>query len=51
MTSQRASAREAIATIGQALAGQSQRVMFVGGTVPALYPLEDGMALERGCVA
>lgn len=46
MTSQRASAREAIATIGHALNGQSQLVMFVGGTVPALYPLEGGMALR-----
>jgi len=46
MSSQRASAREAIATIGHALAGQSQPVMFVGGTVTALYPLEGGMALR-----
>ena len=51
MSSQRASARVAIANIGHALAGQSQPVMFVGGTVRALYPLEGGMALERGCVA
>jgi hypothetical protein len=46
MSSQRASAREAIATIGHALAGQSQPIMFVGGTVTALYPLEGGMALR-----
>ena len=46
MSSQRASAREAIATVGHALAGQSQLVMFVGGTVTALYPLEGGMALR-----
>ena len=46
MSSQRSSAREAIATIGHALAGQSQPVMFVGGTVTALYPLEGGMALR-----
>jgi hypothetical protein len=36
---------------GHALAGQSQRVMLVGGTVTALYSLERGMALERACVA
>jgi predicted nucleotidyltransferase len=46
MSSQRASAREAIATVGHALAGQSQPIMFVGGTVTALYPLEGGMALR-----
>ena len=40
MSSQRASAREAMATIGHALAGQSQPIMFVGGTVTALYPLD-----------
>ena len=51
MSSQRASTREAIAIIGHVLAGQSQPIMFVGGTVTALYPLEGGMALERGCVA
>jgi len=47
MSSQRASAREAIATVGHALAGQSQPVMFVGGTVTALYPLEGGMRRRR----
>lgn len=46
MSSQRASAREAIATVGHALAKQSQPIMFVGGTVTALYPLEGGMALR-----
>ncbi len=46
MSSQRASAREAIATIGQALAGQSQPIMFVGGTVTALYPLDGRMVAE-----
>ena len=46
MSSQRASARNAIATIGRALAGESPPVMFVGGTVTALYPLEGGMALR-----
>jgi len=46
MSFERASAREAVATIGHALASQSQPVMFVGGTVTALYPLEAVMALR-----
>lgn len=46
MSSQRASARAAIATIGHALAAQSEPVVFVGGTVTALYPLEGNIALR-----
>lgn len=46
MSFQRANARTAIATIARALAGQTESVMFVGGTVTALYPLEGGMALR-----
>lgn len=54
MSSQRASARAAIATIGRALAGESPSVVFVGGTVTALYPLEGGVdvrpTLDVDCV-
>lgn len=43
MSSRRAIARAAIATIGRALAGERPSVVFVGGTVTALYPLEGGV--------
>jgi hypothetical protein len=43
VTSRRASAREALATIGRALASETPPVVFVGGTVTALYPLEGGV--------
>jgi hypothetical protein len=38
MSTQRASAREAIATIGHALAGQSRPVMFVGASATGIGP-------------
>jgi hypothetical protein len=41
MSARRVSALEAIATIAQGLAEEANRVLFVGGTVTALYPLED----------
>ena len=44
MSSQRASARAAIATIGHALAAQSEPVVFVGGTVTALDAFVRGQA-------
>ena len=42
MTSGRDSSRPAIATIARALGDERRRVVFVGGTVVALYPLEGG---------
>lgn len=43
MTSRRASAQAALTTIGRALADETPPVVFVGGTVTALYPLEGGV--------
>lgn len=43
MTSRRASARAAIATVARALAGERPPAVFVGGTVTALYPLGSGV--------
>lgn len=42
MTSRRDSSRAAIATVARALGDERRRVVFVGGTVVALYPLEGG---------
>jgi hypothetical protein len=42
VTSRRAGALAAIATIARALGPERERVIFVGGTVTALYPLEGG---------
>lgn len=42
MTSRRDSSRAAIATVARALCDERRRVVFVGGTVVALYPLEGG---------
>ena len=42
MSSRRASARAAIAAVARALGEDRTRVVFVGGTVTALYPLEGG---------
>lgn len=42
MTSRRESSRAAIATVARALGEERRRVVFVGGTVVALYPLEGG---------
>ena len=42
MTSGRDSSRAAIATVARALGDERRRVVFVGGTVVALYPLEGG---------
>lgn len=42
MSSRQASARAAIAAIARALGDDRTRVVFVGGTVTALYPLEAG---------
>lgn len=54
MTSRRARARAAIATVARALAGESPPVVFVGGTVTALYPLHAGVdvrpTLDVDCV-
>lgn len=54
MSSRRASARAAIATVARALGDDRARVVFVGGTVPALYPLENGLdvrpTLDVDCV-
>ena len=41
-TSRRDSSRAAIATVARALGDERRRVVFVGGTVVALYPLEGG---------
>ncbi len=43
MSTQWSSARAAIATVARALATESPPVVFVGGTVTALYPLEGGV--------
>jgi hypothetical protein len=43
VNNQRSSARAAIATVARALATESPPVVFVGGTVTALYPLEGGV--------
>ncbi len=43
MNTARASAREAIAVVARALLGETPPVVFVGGTVTALYPLEGGV--------
>jgi predicted nucleotidyltransferase len=43
VSSRRASACAAIATVARALQGEKDRVVFVGGTVTALYPLEGGV--------
>lgn len=43
MSSRRTVARAAIATVARALAGERPSVVFVGGTVTALYPLEGGV--------
>lgn len=54
MTSRRSKARAAIATIGRALASERPSVVFVGGTVTALYPLDGGVdvrpTLDVDCV-
>ena len=54
MSSRRASACAAIAAIARALQGEKNRVVFVGGTVTALYPLEGGVdvrpTLDVDCV-
>jgi len=54
MTSRRASARTAIATVARALEGERPPAVFVGGTVTALYPLEGGVdvrpTLDVDCV-
>lgn len=54
MSARRASARAAIGTVARGLAGQSPPVVFVGGTVTALYPLEGGVdvrpTLDVDCV-
>lgn len=42
MISRRESSRAAIATVARALGDERRRVVFVGGTVVALYPLEGG---------
>jgi len=42
----RRSAREAIAAVARALAGETPSVVFVGGTVTALYPLEGGVEVR-----
>ena len=42
MISRRDSSRAAIATVARALGDERRRVVFVGGTVVALYPLEGG---------
>lgn len=42
MTSRRDGSRAAIATVARALGDERRRVVFVGGTVVALYPLEGG---------
>jgi predicted nucleotidyltransferase len=42
VTSRRASSRAAITTVARALAEDRHRVVFVGGTVTALYDLESG---------
>lgn len=42
MSSRRESSRAAIATVARALGDERRRVVFVGGTVVALYPLEGG---------
>jgi hypothetical protein len=42
VTSRRASALAAVATIARGLGDERHRVVFVGGTVTALYPLEGG---------
>jgi hypothetical protein len=42
MTSRRDSSRAAIATVARALGDERRRVVFVGGAVVALYPLEGG---------
>ena len=43
MTSRRESSLAAIATVARALGNERRRVVFVGGTVVALYPLEGGV--------
>jgi len=43
MTSGRATARAALITVGRAIASETPPVVFVGGTVTALYPLEGGV--------
>ncbi len=43
MSSRRASARHAIATVARGFGDEVPRVVFVGGTVTALYPLEGGV--------
>lgn len=43
MSSPREDARAAIAAVGRALGNVTPRVVFVGGTVTALYPLEGGV--------
>ena len=43
MTSRRESSRAAIATVARALGDERRRVVFVGGTVAALYALEGGV--------
>lgn len=54
MTSRRAGARAAIATVARALAGETPSAVFVGGTVTALYPLAGGVdvrpTLDVDCV-
>ena len=39
----RAVSLDAISTVAEAFASELERVVFVGGTVTALYPLEDGV--------
>ncbi|WP_394826217.1 hypothetical protein [Pendulispora albinea] len=52
MSSRRASSRAAIAAVARALG--EERVVFVGGTVVALYPLDPGFdvreTLDVDCV-
>lgn len=43
MSSRRARARAAIATVGRAMAGAKPPVVFVGGVTTALYPLAGGV--------
>jgi len=46
VTSRRALSLRAIAAIAAAFGDLKERVVFVGGTVPALYPIEEGVDIR-----
>lgn len=44
--SARESSREAIARVAQTLGAERERVLFVGGSVVAMFPLDDDVSVR-----